>query len=286
MEESIATTFILPASLFIIMLGMGLSLEINDFKRIIVRPRAIAVGLINQLILLPLLAFTLAVSLGVDAEIAVGLMILAACPGGPTSNLITHVAKGDTALSVSLTAINSVITVFTIPFIVNFSLGWFLEESQYIHLPVLDMIMKIFVITILPVSIGMFIRSRKLSLAQKLEKPTRIASIIIFLVILIGLIATNIDIIVENFPKLGSLTAALNVLTIGIGFFTALLFHLSLSKRISIAVETGIQNGTLAIVIASSILLKPVLSLPAVIYGLVMFISSAIIMWYFGRRKA
>ena len=138
MESSALTTIVLPASLFIIMLGMGLSLVVDDFRRVIQYPKAVAIGLFNQLILLPLIGYGLAVMLGLGPAFAVGLMLLAACPGGVTSNLITHVAKGDTALSITMTAIASFITVFTIPLIVSWSLGQFMGESRSIELPIIQ----------------------------------------------------------------------------------------------------------------------------------------------------
>ena len=137
-----ASTIVLASSLIIIMLGMGLSLVVDDFKRIIVYPKAIAVGLVNQLILLPLIGFAIVVIFPLAPEIAIGIMILAACPGGPTSNLIAHLAKGDTALSVTLTALSSFVTILTIPFIVNFALEHFLEEGQMIRLDVVDAIKR------------------------------------------------------------------------------------------------------------------------------------------------
>jgi len=155
------SAIILGISLAIIMLGMGLSLVADDFKRIFLQPKAIIIGLVNQLILLPIIAFILVLLIPLQPEIAVGVMILAACPGGPTSNLISHLAKADTALSVTLTALSSFITILTIPFIINFSLEQFLNESNMIQLNILDTFQKILIIIIIPVTIGMIIRKHK-----------------------------------------------------------------------------------------------------------------------------
>ena len=155
------SAIVLASALAIIMLGMGLSLVVDDFKRIVVYPKAILVGLTNQLILLPLIGFLIALAFPLKPEISVGIMILAACPGGPTSNLIAHLAKGDTALSVTLTSLSSFITILTIPFIINFALEYFMEEGQFIRLNVLETIMRIFAIIVIPVSIGMRIRRYK-----------------------------------------------------------------------------------------------------------------------------
>lgn len=161
-----ASTVVLALAIIIIMLGMGLSLVWDDFKRILVYPKAILVGLVNQLILLPIIGFTLVSLFPLSPEIAIGVMILAACPGGSTSNLISHLAKGDLALSVSLTAISSFITIITIPFIVNFALIRFLEEGQMIQLDVMQTIIQIFAIIVVPVAIWMSLRRFKLNPAE------------------------------------------------------------------------------------------------------------------------
>ncbi len=285
MENSVLTTVVLPGSLFIIMIGMGLALTIDDFKRVIRFPKAIAIGLTNQLILLPIIGYLLGSIFGLGPELSVGFMLLAACPGGATSNLITHVAKGDIALSVSMTAISSIVTVFTIPLIVNWALLHYLSQSQEIQLPVLKTMAQVFGITALPVSIGMFVRSRNQAFADRMERPMRIASTVIFVLILLGIVVANWDVLIESIGKLGPSTACLNLVTMGLGFVAARIFGLNLPQTISIAIESGIQNGTLAIVVASSILLMPELGLPAAIYTISMFSTGGFMMWYFGRRK-
>ena len=285
MEESVLTSVVLPASLFIIMLGMGLSLVPNDFKRVVRYPRAATIGLINQLIFLPLVGFMFATAFNLDPALAVGLMILAACPGGVTSNLITHVAKGDTALSITLTAIASFITVITIPLIISGALVYFLGDSSPVELPVLKTILQVIGITVIPVSIGMFVREKSPEFADRMERPSRIASTIIFIVILIGIIAANKDIIVSSFQKLGLVTLCLNVLTMGLGFVFGRLFKLNDKQSLTITIESGIQNGTLAIVIATSILKQADMALPAAVYSILMFVTGGFIMWYFGRKK-
>ncbi|MEQ9230094.1 MAG: bile acid:sodium symporter, partial [Cyclobacteriaceae bacterium] len=167
------TTIVLAVSLIIIMFGMGHSLTTDDFKRVFVEPKAILIGLINQLVILPLIGFLLISIFSVRAEIAIGLIILAACPGGPTSNLITHLAKGDTALSVSLTAISSFVTLLTIPFIINLGLRTVLGSSTEIQLDVVQTIAQVLVVVVIPVILGMLIRAKKEAFAHKMEKPVR-----------------------------------------------------------------------------------------------------------------
>jgi len=258
---------------------------IDDFKRIASYPKATLIGLTNQLIFLPLIAFGIITMLNLSPMVAVGFMLLAACPGGTTSNLITHVSRGDTALSITLTAISSFVSVITIPLIVSFSLIHFVGEGQAIELPVLPTIAQILVITIVPVSIGMLIRHFFPDFSEKMDKPTRIFSGVIFILIVISIIATNTDIIEQYLFEFGTVSLLLVLTTMGLGFLTAKLFKLNLPQSISIAIESGIQNGTLAIVIANSILQQNDMSLPAAIYSLIMFLPGGLMMWYFGRRK-
>jgi len=285
MESSVLTSVVLPLSLAIIMLGMGLSLVIEDFKRVVQYPTAALVGLTNQLILLPLIGFALAVAFNMEPMLAVGLMILVSCPGGTTSNLITHVAKGDIALSISLTAIASLITVFTIPLLVSLSLEYFVNDgTTYIELPIFKTLLQIMVITIIPVSIGMLIRHYKPKFSDRMERPMRIASTVIFVLVVLGIIAANREIILGALKTLGMVTLSLNVITMTLGFYSARFFKLNLKESISITIESGIQNGTLAIVIATTILQHNDMSLPAAIYSLVMFFTAGFLMWFFGRR--
>lgn len=286
MESGILTTVILPASLFIIMLGMGLSLTIQDFRNVVKYPKAFAIGIVNQLILLPIIGFLLLFVFKMDPILSVGFMLLAACPGGVTSNLISHVAKADTALSISLTAVTSFVTVITIPLIVNFALGYFMSENQEIQLPLVKTIVQIIGITVLPVSIGMFVRKRAPEFSNRMEKPARTASTVIFVLIFLGIVFTNLDVLQENIGKLGLATLTLNVITMLTGYFIAKALQLNLPQTLSISIESGIQNGTLAIVIASSILQNADMSLPAAIYSLPMFLTGGIMMYYFGKRKA
>lgn len=280
------TTIVLPLSLIIIMIGMGMTLTIDDFKRVVVYPKAAIIGLFNQIIMLPIIGFLLISFIELDPILAVGVMIIVACPGGVTSNLITHVAKGDIALSVTLTAISSFITIITIPLILSYSILYFMSDSSVkVALPVVDTILKVMVITVIPISIGMLIRYFKTDFANRMEVPMRRASTVIFILVVLGIIIANKDSLLSSLQKVGLLTLILNVLTIGLGYASAKLFKLNTKQSISIMIENGIQNGTLAIVIATTILLQPEMSIPAAVYSLSMFLTGGIIMWYFGRRK-
>ncbi len=269
----------------IIMLGMGLSLTIEDFKNIARYPKAVFLGLGNQLIMIPLVAFLLASLMRLPPEMAIGLMIVASCPGGATSNLITHVSKGDIALSVTLTAISSTITVFSIPIIISFALAHFGSNTDLeVQLPILKTIGQIMVITILPVSLGMTIRYFKTDFAIRMDRPVRIASIVIFLLVAVGIIIANRDNIVPYFKAAGGAVMALNIGTMCIGYFTARALGLKLNQIITITIESGVQNAVLAMVIAMSILYQPNMAIPAAVYSLFMLISGGFMMWRFGRR--
>ncbi len=278
------STIILAASLIIIMLGMGLSLVVDDFKRIFVYPKAIFVGLTNQLLILPILGFTLASLFPVQPEVAIGIMILAACPGGATSNLICHLAKGDIALSVTLTAISSFVSILTIPFIVNFALLHFLEEGQIIKLDILNTIIQIMVITIIPVCIGMIVRRYKKSFAMRMEKPVRIASGIVMILVIVGITIKEKDNFISYFQQAGAIAFSLNVITMLVGFYSAKIFRITTKSAISIAIESGIQNGTLAITIAVVLLQSTSFAIAPAVYSLLMFFTGGVAIYYGIKR--
>lgn len=262
----------------IIMLGMGLSLTIADFLRIKKQPKAVLVGLTNQLILLPIIGYTLAVLLGLRTEIAVGLMLIAACPGGPVSNLYCNLARGDLALSITLTAITSMITVFTIPVVVNQALVLFMDTQHVVQIDFWQTVFKILMVTIVPVSIGMTLYNYFPAFATKMEKPVKIVSSILLGTIITGAFIANKDELMDALPYVGSATLALNVITMAFGFFSGRLFKLNYKERVSISVECGIQNGALALFIGSLGVMAnyPGVLLAPAVYGILMFFTGAI----------
>ena len=269
----------------IIMLGMGLSLMVDDFKRIVQRPVAVIGGLVLQLVVLPLIAFGIAYILHLPDFIAVGLIILAACPGGATSNLITHLAKGDTALSVTLTALSSFITIVSIPVVINIGLETFLGSGNTIQLDVADTIKKILLVSIIPVVLGMALRRFFPLLATKAEKPVRIASAILLFVIIIGIVVKEKENIITYFAQAGIAALLLNVLSMAVGFGGAKLLKLNTAQATSISIETGIQNGTMAIAIAVGILHRSDFSIAAGVYSLIMFFTGGLIVFLMNRRN-
>jgi bile acid:Na+ symporter, BASS family len=281
METNYLTDLMLPLSLAVIMLGMGLSLVPYDFKRVVLYPRAASLGILNQIIILPVVGLLLLWLCGLSSpELAVGIMILAACPGGPTSNLISHISRGDTALSITLTAISSLVAVITIPLIVNLSLRFFMQHGEYIPLPVFDTIIKLTLITLLPVSLGMIIRAKAKAFAVKMDKPVKIISGVLLFLIIFAAIMNNSDIFLSSFASVGPIALSLNVVMLIIGFLSARFLRLGKAQSITISVESGIQNGTLGITIASTLLHNDVMAISPAIYSLIMFMTSGFIIAY------
>ncbi|MDP4820181.1 MAG: bile acid:sodium symporter family protein [Saprospiraceae bacterium] len=271
MESSILTEIFLPLALAVIMLGMGLSLTLDDFRRITVAPKPVLIGLVNQLILLPIVAYILIIVFNIQTELAVGFMIFAACQCGATSNLISHLAKGDTALSITLTAISSLVTVVSIPFIVNFGIIQFMPNGSAMQLNVFGTVIAVVVITIIPVSIGMLIHKLAPAFSQRMERPVRILSAVFLALIILAAILKERAHILEFFQQAGPVALLLNLLTLGIGFYTSRLFRLPQDQSRTIAIESGIQNGTLGITIAATLIGNSAMTIPSVIYSLIMF---------------
>ena len=283
---TIITQIFLPVSLAIIMFGMGLTLVVSDFGRLFAYPKEVLIGLFNQLIFLPLIGFLIILLFDLDSSMAIGIMILSLCPGGPTSNLITQVARGNIGLSVTLTALASLITVFTIPIILSEAISYFTGETDVIiELPVVQTMLQILVITVIPVSIGMVIRKKNESFALRMERPMRIASTVLFIIIFLLVMIANKDLIVQAMKEVGLATLLLNLSTMALGYFTAKIFGIKGKSQISITIESGIQNGTLAFVIATTILNNVEMGLPTGAYSIWMFITGGILMWRLGVTK-
>ncbi|TRV05172.1 MAG: bile acid:sodium symporter family protein [Microcystis wesenbergii Mw_MB_S_20031200_S109] len=285
MQANFFTNILLPVALGVLMLGMGLGLIAADFQRITRYPKAVLIGLVNQIIILPLVGFIIASLLPLRPEIAVGLMIVAICPIGPSSNVLTYLAKGDVALSVTLTAFSSIIAIFTIPFLATLTLQHFMGESAAISLPIGSTMAQIFLIILLPMIIGMTIRHYFPLLAKSLEPITNRLAVIFLAVIICLLILREWQRLPLFIAQTGIAVIILNTTASLIGFFSGRLFQLTIPQRICIAIEVGIQSGTLAIAITAGLLKNPDLAIPAVVYSLWMYVS-AFIAVYYGRKKA
>lgn len=273
MQADMLTTVILPISLFIIMIGMGLSLRTTDFTRIIKQPKAAMVGVSAQIIALPIIAFLIAIAFHLPPELAVGLMIISFAPGGVTSNMFTNLAKGDVALSISLTAIVSLIIPFTIPLFTLFSIDYFMGSEEAFELPLLKTIVQLLAITVIPVTIGMFTLSKWQMIANKIEPAIRIFSVIFLLLIILAIILKNKVQMIDFFIQTGAATLTLNILVLCFGYLLAKFFKLRQSQSVSIGYEVGIQNGTLALMVAGTLIGNNTMMIPAVTYSIFMFIT-------------
>lgn len=281
---TLVNSVVIPLCLFLIMMGMGLTLVTNDFKRVLKYPKAVGIGLTNQLILLPIIGFALANIMPLRPEYAVGVMLLVLCPGGTTSNLFTYLAKGDVALSVTMTAIASVITVFTIPIVLSFSLIYFMGSGSEFELPVLKTVLTLVLLTIVPISIGMLIKRYAPKVADRSQVfVSRFGVIFLtFLVLFLGYVQR--DIIVDAFIATGPISVLLNLSTMALGYYSSKWFGLNLAQRTSVTLEVGLQNSTLSIFMALTLLSNYDMSMMPAIYTLVMFLSAGILVRIFSAR--
>jgi BASS family bile acid:Na+ symporter len=264
------TTIGLPVALGIIMFGLGLSLTVRDFARVATQPKAVIIALACQLVLLPSICFGLVLAFDLPPVLAVGMMLLAASPGGTTANLYSHLFRGDVALNISLTALNSVVAVFTLPLIANLSIAYFLPGDDGLGLQLAKTI-EVFAIVLLPVVAGMLVRRWKPGFADRTDKPVRIASVVILVVVIAGAIASNVELLVDNFGRLAGITVLFCLLSLGIGYLVPRLLRVERRQAIASSFEIGIHNATLAIVIAQTVIGSLEMSLPAAVYGVLMF---------------
>ncbi|MFM7327331.1 MAG: bile acid:sodium symporter family protein [Bacteroidota bacterium] len=283
MQDNSILTVIMPIALGIIMLGLGLSLKIEDFRRVVVYPKAVFIGLFCQMILLPLVCFGVAKVFGLGPELAVGLMLLSASPGGPTANLYSHLAKGDVALNITLTAINSVLTLITLPVIVELSLGHFMEGGDIV-MP-FKKVVEVFLIVLIPVAIGMITNARATAFARKMDKPVKILSALFLVLVIAGAVLKEKEQIGSYFQQVGSAALVFNILSMAIGYFIPRLISVEKKQAIAIGMEIGIHNGTLAIYIALNALGNSTMGIPPAIYSLIMFFTAGAFGYLVNIRK-
>ena len=276
---NIVTDVILPLALAFIMFVLGLGLTGADFLRVIKQPRDFFVGAFSQIILLPIIAFILVKIWPIAPELAIGVMIIAAAPGGVTSNLLTSFAKGDVALSISLTAIISLLCVITIPFIVLTSVGLLSDSNITQDISLLSMSRNMFLIVTVPVILGMLLRRFVSGAALKFEPIARKISIALFVLVLLGAIAAERENVISYFAQAGLITLALNVVMMLVAYFVAQLLASGTRQKKCITIECGLQNGTLAIFVATSIFGGGIYVIPAATYSLIMFATSLIFVY-------
>ena len=267
--DSALSTVGLPVALGIIMFGLGLSLTPDDFRRVARHPRAVAVALACQLVLLPLVCFGLVTALDLDPVLAVGLLLLAASPGGTSANLYSHLFRGDVALNVSLTAINSVVAIGSLPLITNLALAHYgLDDEVSLQL---RKVVEVFVIVLAPVVLGMLVRARRPDVAARADRPVRIASAVILLVLVLGILASTGSDAGDYLAQVGGAAVLFCVVSLVVGYVVPRLAGVTPGEAVASSFEIGVHNATLAIYVAVEVLDDVDLSVPAAVYGLLMF---------------
>ncbi|MFD2230654.1 bile acid:sodium symporter family protein [Alkalimarinus sediminis] len=281
--SGVLTTVVLPLSLAVIMLGMGMSLTVADFKRVIIYPKAVAIGIIGQILLLPLVGYFFASQFNLSPENAVGLMVLVACAGGATSNLIVYLARGDVALSVTLTAISSCITVITIPFIVNFALYRFMGATEETALPIGSTNMKLFAITLVPVIFGMTIRYYFTGFAKRMENPMNKIATVFFVLIVVGILLKEHKELFASLLTVGPATFLLNLTSMSLGFIAARIFELNSQQSTTVSIEIGVQNSATGIFIATTLLHNSEVAIVPAVYSLMMYLNAGLFLFIMSK---
>jgi len=286
MQASVFVTLMLPLALFVIMTGLGLSLTVTDFKRVVLYPKAVSIGLANLLVLSPLLGFTVAKLLNLPPELAVGMVLLGASPGGTTANLLTHLARGDVALSVTMTAVSSVAAVVTTPMFLALAWQHFMGQVADVDLPMGLIVVRVLLITLVPLSLGMIIRAAATAFALRVEPHVKKLSIGFFLFVVAGALIETRNELPQYFVLVGSATLMLNVLAMTLSYFISRRARLGLRQSTAISIELGVHNTTLAMAVAGMLAaLSPLLIVPAAVYGILMFVTAGIFVGLMQRRN-
>ena len=278
------TDVILPLALAFIMFTLGLGLSVLDFSNVFRKPKNFLIGLISQLIFLPIVGLTLVIIWPLPIEIAIGVMLIAAAPGGVTSNILTFFAKGDVALSVSLTAVMSLLSAVSVPIVLAISIELIGNSSLPDSISLTGIALSMFLIVTLPVFLGMGVRSFLNSLTLKIEKSARFISTLLFVLVLVGAILAERENVVSYFAQTGLVVLTLNILMMLIAFYWSGFFGMGIAQKKAIAIECGLQNGTLAIFVGTSLFGGGLYIIPAATYSLVMYLTSLIFIYFIKNR--
>jgi BASS family bile acid:Na+ symporter len=282
--DNLIVGVVLPAALAVIMFTLGLGLTLEDFKRVFVFPKGVSIGLFNLVLISPLLAFGIADLLNLDPAMALGLVLLGASPGGTLANMFTHLAKGETALSVTMTAISSIVSVITIPLFLTLANDYFSGGESLEDVNMLFVAGRTFLITVLPLSLGMFVRSRSPEWVDRYQPNFMKASIVLFFLVVLAAIISELDLIRENFWRVAAGALMLNVVAMTLSFSIARLARLSERQSTAIAMELGIHNGTVAIVVAGMI--NDELMIPAAVYAVFMYFTGSAFAYVMAKRNS
>lgn len=268
--DSALTTVGLPIALAIIMFGLGLGLTVADFQRIGKNPKAVAIALVCQIVVLPAICFGLVVAFDLDPLLAIGMILLAASPGGTTANLFSHLFRGDVALNISLTAINSILALLTLPLITNAAIDHF-DQGDSVSLPFGE-VLQVFAIVLIPVGIGMAVKATRPAFADRMDRPVRIGSAVILAVLVLGILLDQRENVADYLAEVGIVAALFCALSLVIGYVVPRVLGVRDDQAIASSMEIGVHNGTLAIFVAVEILDSTEISVPAAVYSIVMFV--------------
>lgn len=282
--NSVFITLFLPISLFIIMFSLGMALTLADFKRVVLFPRGIAIGMLNLLLVSPLLAFMLAVVFKLPPELAVGMVLLGASPGGTTANMLTHLARGDTALSISMTAISSVAAVIMTPLILSLASDHFMTGELAIQLDMSGIVMKVLIITLIPLSLGMLVRAQAEAWTLRNEPLAKKIAMVFFVLVVLAAIWSERTHIGDNLAVVGIAVLSLNVLAMGFSYFMSLFAGLNGRQATAVSIELGVHNTTLAMAVGAMV--TPTMVIPAAVYGVFMFFTAGAFARWMHQRNA
>jgi BASS family bile acid:Na+ symporter len=272
--DSALTTVGLPLALAIIMFGLGLDLTVGDFKRVGRAPKAVAVALACQILLLPAICFGLVVLFDLPPLLGIGMLLLAASPGGTTANLFSHLFRGDVALNITLTAINTVIAVVTLPLITGLAIAWY-DRQDDVSMPLVE-IVKVFALILLPVGIGMVVNARAPGFARRMDKPVRIGSAVILAILVLGILLDQRENVGDYLADVGLIAALFCAISLVVGYYVPRAVGVTGPQAIASSMEVGVHNATLAIFVAVEVLDEVEISVPAAVYSLIMFVFAAL----------
>jgi len=282
--DSALTTIGLPIALAIIMFGLGLDLTLADFRRVGKHPKAVVIALACQLLLLPLVCFGLVVLFDLPPLLGIGMLLLAASPGGTSANLYSHLFRGDVALNISLTAINSIVAIATLPVITNLAIDYY-DRGDEVSMPFVEVV-KVFAIVLVPVAIGMLVRKSKPSFADAMDRPVRIGSAVILAILVLGILLDQRENVGDYLADVGLVAALFCAISLVVGYVVPRALGVVEDQAIASSFEIGVHNGTLAIFIAVEVLDKTEISIPAAVYSIIMFVFAALWGMFISRRTA
>ncbi|MEV0246748.1 bile acid:sodium symporter family protein [Nocardia sp. NPDC050712] len=274
---------LLPVALALIMFGLGLTLTVDDFVRVLRYPKAAVVALVCQMLVLPVVCLGLIYAFGLGGALAAGMMLLAASPGGPSANLFSHIAGGNVALNITLTAVNSVLAVFTMPLVVALSFHLFLDDADSIGLRP-DKFAQVFAIVLVPVAVGMLVHRRYTGWAERMRGKVKVLSIVVLALVVTAAVAKNFATLTENIGTLAAICLVFAVLSLTVGYFAPRLLRVEEEQAIASAMEIGIHNGAIAIAVAATVLRNDAMAVPGAVYGVLMNIPAAAAAYLLARR--